>query len=119
MSVNNAEPATTYKNVGSTGTDNVSKDAERVIPRHTVDGANAATGESSTLINELEAGDKDVKTHDRATANKTTQDFGGESRDTDNEYTKVTPEVASESHTLPGPNTKGDGQQSRDSVRTQ
>ena len=118
MSVNNAGEATTYKNVGSTGNDNVANDADRVIPRHTVDGANAATGQQSTLINELES-DKDTKTHDRATHNKQTQDFGGESRSEGNEYTQVTPEVASESHTLPGPNTKGDNQASRDSVRTQ
>ncbi|BFZ58594.1 hypothetical protein PYCC9005_005658 [Savitreella phatthalungensis] len=101
-------------NVGSSGLDNASNDADRVIPRHTVDGKNAATGDKATFVNELE--NDTGSPHNRGEPAPSRKQ--GHQQDSD-QYTQVTPEVASESHTLPGPDTRDGAQKAKDVVPTQ
>lgn len=92
-----------------------------------VDGKNAATGESSTFVNDLEP-DSKKSSHSRDSNPGQPQGFnpndGGVRTAGDGEqggqYTDTKPiEQASESHSLPGPSSTGSGQKAKGHNPTQ
>ncbi|CCG83631.1 protein of unknown function [Taphrina deformans PYCC 5710] len=106
-------------NKGSNSNDALSQDADRV------DGKNAATGEASTMINDIAPDTGKPHSRDgQRVGGFNPNDAGG--RGTGNEpeegtpYTQTKPaEQASESHTLPGPSSIGKGQDSKGHNPTQ
>lgn len=92
-----------------------------------MDGKNAATGESTKMINEVETEDhgsraqRDPKRADGFNPNDAEgRGSGGQKGDEETPYTDTKPaEIASESHSLPGPNSVGAGQKSKGHNPTQ